>query len=108
MKYLGLWAEERSPPTERPDDRVGSGSKLHPWSNPRPPVVRKWISERRVIKIPCLNPQDAVLSATTRMYPHLFVVSRSFVGRRTPLTEDRIVARAGSSAPRVLSLIDET
>ena len=69
-------------------------------------VAPKWISERHVIKI-LVEPQGAILSITTKTYSHLFIVSRHFVGRRKIRTQDRIVARAGYSTPRVLSLIDE-
>ena len=69
-------------------------------------VAPKWISERHVIKI-LVEPQGAILSVTTKTYSHLFIVSRRFIGRRKIRTRDRIVARAGYSTPRVLSLIDE-
>ncbi len=67
----------------------------------------KWISERRVIKV-LVEPQGAIVAITTKTYSHLFIVSRAFIGRKKILTRDRIVARAGYSTPRVLSLIEET
>lgn len=67
---------------------------------------RKWISERRVIKV-LVEPQGVIVSITTKTYSHLFIVSKRFIGRRKILTKDRIVARAGYSTPRVLSLIQE-
>ncbi len=67
---------------------------------------RKWISERRVIKV-LVEPQGVIISITTKTYSHLFILSRRFIGRRRILTRDRIVARAGYSTPRVLSLIQE-
>ncbi|MCI4346903.1 MAG: hypothetical protein L3K07_09170 [Thermoplasmata archaeon] len=66
----------------------------------------KWIAERRVVKV-LVEPQGAIVSITTKTYSHLFIISRRFIGRRKILTRDRIVARAGYSTPRVLSLIDE-
>ena len=69
-------------------------------------VSRKWITERRVIKV-LVEPQGVIVSITTKTYSHLFIVSKRFIGRRRILTKDRIVARAGYSTPRVLSLIQE-
>lgn len=69
-------------------------------------MAPKWISERRVIKL-LVEPQGAIVAITTKTYSHLFIVSRRFIGRRKILTRDRVVARAGYSTPRVLTLIDE-
>ncbi len=69
-------------------------------------VPPKWISERRTIKV-LVEPQGLIVSVTMKTYSYLFVVSRKFVGLKRILTRDRIVARAGYSTPRVLSLIDE-
>ncbi len=54
-----------------------------------------------------VEPQGVIISITTKTYSHLFILSRRFIGRRRILTRDRIVARAGYSTPRVLSLIQE-
>jgi hypothetical protein len=69
-------------------------------------VDRKWIAERSVIKV-LVEPQGAIVSITSKTYSRLFIVSRRFIGWRKILTKDRIVARAGYSTPRVLSLIQE-
>ncbi len=69
-------------------------------------MARKWISEHRVIKI-LIEPEGAIFAITTKTYSHLFILSRGFIGRRRILTKDRIVARAGYSTPRVVSLIAE-
>jgi hypothetical protein len=69
-------------------------------------MPRRWISERRTVKI-LLEPEGAIVSITMKTYSYLFVLSRSFVGLKKIRTQDRIVARAGYRTPRVLSLIAE-
>ncbi len=66
----------------------------------------RWISERRTLKV-LVEPEGAILSVTMKTHSYLFIVSRRFVGLRKILTRDRIVARAGYSTPRVVSLIEE-
>ncbi len=70
-------------------------------------MTSRWISERRTLKV-LVEPQGAILSVTMKRYSYLFIVSHSFVGLKKILTQDRIVARAGYSTPRVLSIIAET
>jgi hypothetical protein len=69
-------------------------------------VSRRWISERRTIKV-LVEPQGAIMAVTMKTYSYLFIVSGRFVGLKKIRTRDGIVARAGYSTPRVLSLISE-
>jgi ABC-type uncharacterized transport system YnjBCD permease subunit len=69
-------------------------------------MPRRWISERRTIKV-LVEPEGLIVSLTMKTYSYLFIVSRPFVGLKKILTKDRIVARAGYSTPRVVTLIDE-
>jgi hypothetical protein len=69
-------------------------------------MSRRWISERRTIKV-LVEPQGAIMSVTMKTYSYLFIVSNRFVGLKKIRTRDRVVARAGYSTPRVLSLISE-
>ncbi len=66
----------------------------------------RWISERRTLKI-LLEPRGAVVALTMKRYSLLFLLTRRFVGLRRARTTDRVVARAGYSAPRTLELLDE-
>ncbi len=69
-------------------------------------MAPRWVSERRTIKV-LVEPGGAVLAVTMKTYSYLFIVSRGFVGLKKILTKDRIVARAGYSTSRVVSLIAE-
>jgi hypothetical protein len=69
-------------------------------------MSRRWISERRTVKV-LLEPEGAIVAITMKTYSYLFVLSRRFVGLKKIRTQDRIVARAGYRTPRVLSLIKE-
>ena len=72
----------------------------------RPPgdVPRRFISEHRTIKV-LLEPQGAIVALTLKTYSYLFFVTRAFVGIKKIRTADRIVAKAGYSAPGALALI---
>jgi len=67
---------------------------------------RRWISEHHTIKV-LMEPHGAVVAITMKRYSYLFIVSHRFAGVRKIRTQDRVVARAGYSTPRVVSLIDE-
>ncbi|HXQ93717.1 MAG TPA: hypothetical protein VN864_00895 [Thermoplasmata archaeon] len=67
---------------------------------------RKWISEHHTVKM-LVEPQGAIVAFTMKRYSYLFFVTRSFVGFKRIVTADRIVARAGYSAPGSLRLISE-
>jgi hypothetical protein len=69
-------------------------------------VARRWISERRALKL-LLEPQGAVVALTMKTHSILFVLTHRFVGFKRIRTADRIVARAGYSAPGTLALISE-
>jgi hypothetical protein len=69
-------------------------------------VAPRWISERRTIKV-LVEPRGLVVAVTMKTYSHLFIVSQRFVGFKKILTNDRVVARAGYSTPRVVTLIAE-
>lgn len=68
---------------------------------------RRWISERRTLFKALVEPQGAILAVTMTRYSYLLIVSRRFVGMKKIRTSDRVVARAGYSTPRVISLIAE-
>jgi hypothetical protein len=67
-------------------------------------VARRWISERRTIKV-LMEPQGAIVAFTMKTHSYLFFVTHAFVGVKKIRTADRIVARAGYCAPRALELI---
>jgi hypothetical protein len=69
-----------------------------------PPMGRKWISELHTVKV-LIEPQGAIVAFTMRTYSYLFFVTRRFVGFKKIRTRDRIVAKAGYSAPGSLELI---
>jgi hypothetical protein len=69
-----------------------------------PSMGRKWISERRTVKV-LIEPQGAIVAFTMKTYSYLFFVTRRFVGFKKIRTRDRIVANAGYSAPGSLELI---
>jgi hypothetical protein len=69
-------------------------------------VPRRWISERRTIKL-LVEPQGAIVGITMRTHSILFVVTHRFVGFKRIRTADRVVARAGYSAPGTVALISE-
>ena len=69
-------------------------------------MARKWISEHHTIKL-LLEPQGAIVAFTMKTHSYLFFVTHRFVGFKRIRTADRIVAKAGYSAPRALSLIAE-
>jgi hypothetical protein len=67
-------------------------------------VARRWIAEQQTIKL-LFEPQGAIVAVTMKTYSILFVLTRRFVGFKRIRTADRIVARAGYSAPGTLELI---
>lgn len=67
---------------------------------------RRWISEHHTVKI-LLEPHGGIVAITMKRYSYLFIVSHRFSGVRKIRTIDRVVARAGYSTPRVVSLISE-
>jgi hypothetical protein len=69
-------------------------------------MARRWVSERRTIKV-LVEPQGAIVSMTMKRFSYLFFVTAQFVGLKKIRTADRVVARAGYSAPRTLDLIRE-
>jgi hypothetical protein len=69
-------------------------------------VSRRLISERRTVKI-LIEPHGAVVGFTMKTYSILFLLTRRFVGFKRIRTADRVVARAGYSAPGTLALISE-
>lgn len=64
----------------------------------------RWVSERRTIKV-LIEPRGAIVAFTMKRYSYLLFLTRRFVGWKKILTADRIVARAGYSAPEALELI---
>jgi hypothetical protein len=79
-----------------------------PYAPPVLPAVEghRWISERQTFKV-LLEPEGGILAVTMKTYSYLLIVSRQFVGVKKIRTRDRVVARAGYSTPRVITLIDE-
>jgi hypothetical protein len=67
-------------------------------------MARRWISERRTIKV-LVEPKGAIVGVTMKRYSYLFFVTHDFVGWKKIRTQDRVVARAGYSAPGTLELI---
>jgi hypothetical protein len=65
---------------------------------------RRWISENRTVKV-LVEERGAIVAFTMKTYSYLFFVTRAFVGFKKIRTQDRIVAKAGYSAPRALQLI---
>lgn len=55
-----------------------------------------------------LEPEGAIVAFTMKTYSYLFFITRRFVGLKRIRTADRIVARAGYSAPGALDLIGRT
>ncbi|MFY9717777.1 MAG: hypothetical protein WAK40_07605 [Thermoplasmata archaeon] len=68
--------------------------------------MRRWISERHTVKI-LIEPRGVVVGLTMKRYSILFFLTRAFLGIRRVRTADRVVARAGYSAPGTLALIRE-
>jgi hypothetical protein len=64
----------------------------------------RWITENQKIKI-LVEPQGAIIALVKQPHSTLFFVTRRFVGFQRIITNDRIVARAGYSAPGSLELI---
>lgn len=64
----------------------------------------RWVSEHHTVKV-LVEPQGAIVAFTMTTYSYLFFVTRRFVGWKKILTADRIVAKAGYSAPHALELI---
>lgn len=85
-------------PKGRPRPRSISGGTG--WSN----VAPRFVSEHHTIKV-LLEPQGAIVALTMSTYSYLFILTRRFVGVKKILTRDRIVARAGYSAPGAVDLI---
>ncbi|HKV90655.1 MAG TPA: hypothetical protein VJQ43_05610 [Thermoplasmata archaeon] len=69
-------------------------------------MPNRWISEHHTIKV-LLEPQGAIVAFTMKRYSYLLFVTHRFVGFKRIVTADRIVARAGYSAPGSLRLIAE-
>lgn len=67
---------------------------------------RRWISEHHTLKV-LIEPRGCVLGLTMTTYSFLFFVTRRFVGVKKIRTQDRIVAKAGYSAPKALDLVAE-
>ena len=67
-------------------------------------MTRRWISEHHTIKV-LIEPRGLIVAFTMKTYSHLWIVTRRFVGYQKIRTADRIVARAGYSAPGALELI---
>ena len=70
-------------------------------------MTHRWISERRTLFKLLVEPEGAIVGITMTTYSYLFIVSHRFVGIKKIRTRDRVVARAGYSTPRVLTLISE-
>ena len=70
-------------------------------------MPRRWISERGTLFKCLLEPEGAILAITMTTYSYLFIVSHRLTGVKKIRTRDRVVARAGYSTPRVLTLIRE-
>ncbi|HTP53771.1 MAG TPA: hypothetical protein VML94_02250 [Thermoplasmata archaeon] len=68
--------------------------------------MRRWISERHTLKV-LIEPRGVVVGVTMKRYSILFFLTRAFLGVRRVRTADRVVARAGYSAPATLALIRE-
>jgi hypothetical protein len=66
--------------------------------------MRRWVSEHHTVKL-LVEPQGVVLGLTMRRYSILFLLTKRFAGFRRIRTTDRVVARAGYSAPATLALI---
>jgi hypothetical protein len=66
--------------------------------------MRRWISEHHIVKL-LVEPQGLVLGLTMKRYSILFLLTRRFTGVRRIRTSDRVVARAGYSAPGTVALI---
>ena len=69
-------------------------------------MTHRFISERRTIKI-LIEPHGAIVAFTMKRYSYLWFLTRRFVGPKRIVTADRIVARAGYSAPAALELIHQ-
>ena len=67
-------------------------------------MAHRFISEHQTVKV-LLEPRGAIVAFTMKTYSYLFFVTRRFVGLKKIRTADRIVARAGYSAPGALDLI---
>lgn len=65
---------------------------------------RRWISEHHTVKV-LVEPHGAIVAFTMTTYSYLFFVTHRFVGFKKIRTQDRIVAKAGYSAPAALDLI---
>jgi len=64
----------------------------------------RYISETRTVKV-LLEPRGGIVAFTMKTYSYLFFVTRAYVGFKKIRTQDRIVAKAGYSAPQALRLI---
>jgi|HubBroStandDraft_3_1064219.scaffolds.fasta_scaffold585834_2 hypothetical protein len=71
-----------------------------------PGVALKWITETHTIKI-LVETEGLVVALTMKTYSLLFFVTAPFIGIKRIRTADRIVAKAGYSALRTLTLIRE-
>ena len=67
-------------------------------------MTHRYVSERRTVKI-LIEPRGAIVAFTMKRYSYLWFLTRRFVGMKRIVTADRIVARAGYSAPGALDLI---
>ena len=70
-------------------------------------MTHRYISERRTVKI-LIEPHGAIVAFTMKRYSYLWFLTKRFVGLKRIVTADRIVARAGYSAPGALELIRRT
>lgn len=52
-----------------------------------------------------IEPRGAIVALTMRTYSYLFFLTGRFVGWKRVRTADRVVARAGYSAPGTLELV---
>jgi hypothetical protein len=67
----------------------------------------RWYTEDYPVKV-LIEPQGVIVALVFKTHSHLLFVTRRFVGYRRIRTADRIVARAGYSAPGSLELIRRT
>ena len=69
-------------------------------------MALKWFTERHRVKL-LVEPGGMVIALTLRTYSLLWFFTIPFFGVKRIRTADRIVAKAGYSAQRTLSLIRE-
>lgn len=69
-------------------------------------MALKWVTETHSLKI-LVETEGLVVALTMKTYSFLFFATSRFVGVKKIRTADRIVAKAGYSPLRTLSLIRE-